>query len=153
MNKQFEIIKKTRKHLLEVISDLSPDQLNEIPAGFNNNIAWNFGHMIAGQQAICYFRAGLPLIIDEKFFERYKSGTTPAFKVDNNEMEIIKQLFFTTIDQFEADYQHNIFSNYTPWTNRYGIEFLSTDDLIPYLIFHEGLHLGYIMALKHLVKK
>lgn len=153
MKKQFEILKKTREHLLAVISDLSPEQLNEIPAGFNNNIAWNFGHMIAGQQAICYFRAGLPLFIDEKFFESYKSGTRPASSVDNIELGIIKQLFLTTIDQFEADYQQSIFLNYTPWTNRYGIEFLSINDLIPYLIFHEGLHLGYIMALKHLVKK
>jgi uncharacterized damage-inducible protein DinB len=153
MNKQFEILKKTRKNLLEFTSDLNIDQLNEIPPGFNNNIAWNLGHVVSSQQGLCYVRAGLPIFIDEKYFETYKPGTKPGAKTDINELDITKQLLLSAIDQFESDYQNSIFTNYTPWTNRYGIEISTIDDAIAYVIFHEGLHLGYIMALKHLVKK
>ncbi|MEP7111057.1 MAG: DinB family protein [Ferruginibacter sp.] len=153
MNKQFEILKKTRKSLLEFTSDLTIDQVNEIPPGYNNNIAWNLGHLVASQQVLCYLCAGLPLSIDEKFYERYKSGTKPGAMVDHNELELIKQLALSAIGQFESDYQNALFANYTPWTNRYGIEISTIDDAIAYVIFHEGLHLGFIMALKHLVKK
>lgn len=63
MNKQIEIIRKTRVKLLEMLSDLSTDQLNKIPAGFNNNIIWNLAHLVAAQQGICYLRAGLPMVL------------------------------------------------------------------------------------------
>lgn len=153
MNKQFDILKKTRKYLLEVINDLNIEQLNEIPEGFNNNISWNLGHMISTQQGVCYVRAGLPIFVDQKYFETYKPGTKPEAMVGSNELEILKQLFVSSIDQFETDYENNLFKNYIPWTTRYGIELSNIDELTAFLIYHEGLHLGYIMALKHALKK
>lgn len=67
MDKSFEIIRKTRQAILSQVSELTIGQLNEIPAGFNNNIIWNLAHMVAAQQGICYVRGGLPLVIKEKF--------------------------------------------------------------------------------------
>ena len=52
--RQFEILKLTRQYLLNDIKDLTVEQLNEVPAGFNNNIIWNVAHMLATQQGICY---------------------------------------------------------------------------------------------------
>ncbi len=49
MNKQIEILRNTRKHLLSFINDLSTEELNEIPQGFNNNIIWNLAHLTATQ--------------------------------------------------------------------------------------------------------
>ena len=66
MTKQIEIIKKTRVSLLELVKDLSTEQLNKIPDGFNNNIIWNLAHMIAAQQGVCYVRAGLAPVVGEK---------------------------------------------------------------------------------------
>jgi len=50
MKKEIERLKKTRIFLLDLIKDLTTEQLNEIPKGFNNNIIWNLGHLIASQQ-------------------------------------------------------------------------------------------------------
>ncbi len=47
MNKDIDYIKKARYYLLDGIKDLSADQLNQIPEGFNNNILWNLAHMVA----------------------------------------------------------------------------------------------------------
>jgi hypothetical protein len=77
MEKQFEIIRKTRSFLLSIINELSIEQLNQIPEGFINNIAWNFGHVIAAQQGVCYLRAGLPMHIDKEVFKNYKSESKP----------------------------------------------------------------------------
>jgi hypothetical protein len=57
MKSQIEIIKKTRTFLLEQIKNLGNEEFNRVAEGFNNNIIWNLGHMIAAQQGICYKRA------------------------------------------------------------------------------------------------
>ncbi|MEO6718949.1 MAG: DinB family protein [Ferruginibacter sp.] len=150
--KQIEILKKTRKYLLDLINELTIEELNEIPVGFNNNIIWNLGHMLASQQGVCYKRAGLNLVIDEKYFLDYKPETKPDHFIDAEQADKIKGLFLPAIDQLEEDYNNNVFANYPPWTNRYGVEHKNIDDTINFLLFHEGLHLGYIMALKRIVK-
>ena len=147
-----EILIKTRKHLLSFISELTVEELNEVPSGFNNNIIWNLAHLVASQQGVCYLRAGLKLSVDEKFYLAYKPDTRPQHYINTKEVETIKQLLISTIDQFKSDYENKLFSDYVAWTNRYGIQLASIDDTIAFLPFHEGLHLGYIMALKRLVK-
>ena len=68
MTKSIEIIKKPRLALFELIKDLSIEQLNQVPPGFNNNIIWNMGHLIAAQQGICYRRAGTDMIVSEDYY-------------------------------------------------------------------------------------
>jgi hypothetical protein len=150
--KQIEILKKTREYLLELVRDLSIEELNEIPPGFNNNIIWNLGHMLASQQGVCYVRSGLKVAIDEKYFLAYKPDTKPGEFIDRVQVDAIKSLFLPAIDQLERDYYDNVFANYPAWTNRYGVEHKNIEDTIDFLLFHEGLHLGYIMALKIMVR-
>lgn len=152
MHPQIETIRKTRTALLNLIQDLTVEELNEIPAGFNNNIIWNVAHLIAAQQGVCYFRAGLPLKIENAFFLAYKPESKPEQFVDAGEVEKIKEILFSTLDQLETDYQDHIFTNYTPWTTRYGVDIKNIAEAISFLPFHEGIHLGYIMALKRVVK-
>ena len=152
MEKEFEILRKTRTHLLNFISGLSIEELNEIPAGFNNNIIWNLGHLLASQQGVCYMRSENKLVIDENYFLKYKPETKPEGFIDATEVTAIKDLFITVLDQLETDYHKGIFAQYTSWNNRYGIEISSIEEAVRFVLFHEGLHLGYIMALRRLVK-
>ena len=151
MNKQIEAVHKTRTALLEMIRGLSIDQLNKIPAGFNNNIIWNLAHLVSAQQGICYLRAGLPMIIEKEFFQAYKPDSKPDSFVGEEDLNKIRSLLFSTLDQMEPDLKSGSFNNYRSWTTRYGIDISDIDDALNFLPFHEGIHLGYIMALKHLV--
>ncbi|MFP5042087.1 DinB family protein [Parasediminibacterium sp. JCM 36343] len=153
MEKQIEIIKSTRQALLQFVSDLTVEQLNEIPAGFNNNIIWNLAHLMSSQQGLCYVRSGLPLFVEEKYFESYKPGTKPENVVNSEEIAAIKFLFLSTIEQFQQDYANGAFANYTLFTNRYGVNIASIEDAITFVNFHEGIHFGYIMALKRVVSR
>lgn len=152
MNKQIETIRKTRTALLETISELNHEQLNKIPTGFNNNIIWNLAHLIAAQQGICYLKAGLPLVVDKEFFLAYKPDSKPEKFVETEDIEKIRALLFSTLDQLELDVQQNLFTYYRNWITRYGVEINNIEGAISFLPFHEGLHLGYIMALKRVVK-
>lgn len=122
MNKQIDTIKKTRLFLLDLVKDLSVDQLNEIPSTFNNNIVWNLGHLIASHQGVCYLRAGAKPVVDEKYIATYKPGTKPGEHINDKELSIIKDIMVSSIDKFQIDYQNNVFANYNGWNTRYGVE-------------------------------
>jgi hypothetical protein len=151
MNEKIERLKKIRLYLSDILKDLTIEQLNKIPTGVNNNIAWHLGHMLVSQQGICYLRAGLPTFIDEQLYLRYKPGTKPEAFIDNAEIDNVKNLMIAALDQLENDYQDNLFTNYNRWTTRYGVELRNIDDAIDFLLYHEGLHTDYIMVQKRLV--
>ncbi len=137
--------------ILSLIADLDINQVNKIPDGFNNNIAWNLAHMIAAQQGICYKRSGNDIKVDEAFFQAYRPGTKPEKFITEAEYEEIKTLLFSTLDDLVADYDAQIFGNYGAFTTRYGVALNNIDEAIAFLPFHEGLHIGYVMSIKKLV--
>lgn len=148
---QIERVRKTRQYLLEKIRPLSTEQWNLVPHGFNNNIVWNFAHMIAAQQGICYLRAGASMQIEETFYQLYKPGTKPTQFVGPEEIEELKVQFFTTLDMLETDVRQSVFADYQPWTTRYGVEIQNIQDTLQFLLYHEGLHAGIITAMKNMV--
>lgn len=152
MTNQIEIIRKTRRYLLDAIADLSNEALNEVPAGFNNNIIWNLGHLVVAQQGICYLRAGLPAKVSENLIAAFRPGTKPEGKVDEATIEEIKTLLFSTLDQLAEDYNNGLWQQYQTWSTRYGVEIDSIDAAINFIQFHEGLHSGHILALKRIVQ-
>jgi hypothetical protein len=151
MTKTIEFIRTPRKLLIGLIEGLSTEQLNQVPAGFNNNIIWNMGHLIAAQEGVCYKRSGLELKTDEAFFQAYRPGTKPEGFVGSNEVERIKTLLLSTLNELQSDYDTGVFKNYTSVVTRYGMELTNVEDAINFLPFHEGLHIGCIVALKKLV--
>lgn len=151
MNNKIDLIRKTRSKTLELISGLSIQQLNKIPEGFNNNIIWNLGHLIAAQEGIFYLRGKLELNIEQDFFNSFKNGSRPEREIDAEEIEKIRSLLFSSLDRVESDLEKNVFRNYPAWTTSMGIEIHSIEDAINFLPFHDGLHLGCITSLKKLV--
>lgn len=135
--------------VLNILQDFSLEQINTIPAGFNNNIAWNLGHMHAAQLGILYKRAGLP--VDETFYDLYKPDSKPKGPITQEQLDDIKSRLIISLDDLEQDFAANIFTNYPTWTTRYGAVISSIDQAIAFLPFHEGLHIGYIMSMRKLV--
>lgn len=153
MNKQFDKLKQLRHFLLKEISELTNEQLNIIPAGFNNNIIWNLGHLLCAAQVICYRRAGVPLTVDENFITPFLPNSKPGESICSDQVNNIKELFISSIDKLQADYENNVFINYTKSENierYYGIELLTIEDALEFLLYHEGFHSGRITALKRL---
>jgi len=146
-----QTIRKTRQFLLDTIKDLSAEQINTIPQGFSNNIIWHLGHMVAAQQGVCYIRAGIAPVLDQAFIDRYKSGTKPEHIITDQEIGQIKGLMFSSLDQLQQDYDQKAFEGYTAWSTRYGNTISNIQEAIDFLPFHEGMHIGYIMAFKKLI--
>ena len=149
-----EKMKDLRRFLLRQIQALTPEQLNTIPQGYNNNIIWNLTHLICAQQSMCYVRAGLSIKVSDDYFSPYLPGTKPERFVNGTEIDVIKELLISTLDQLQVDVDQDAFNNYSPSAMTpkvYGIEVNNIDEAFDFLLYHEGFHSGYILALKHAV--
>lgn len=149
MERSVELIVACRRALLKVFDGLSMDTLNAIPTGYSNNLIWNLGHVVASQQALCYLNADLKPLMDEGFFLKYRRGTKPVAYVEKAEFETLKNYSETTLAQLDSDLENNVFTHVRPFTiTSLGFEIRSIQDVLRMLLNHEGLHLGYCMALK-----
>jgi len=156
MNKKIEKIKSFRINLLKQIDGLTTQQLNDTPSGYSNNIIWNLAHLICVKQNMCYVRANLPIVVDDKYFSPYMPGTKPEKYVDEQKIKNIKELLITSMDKLQEDFDENMFENYSPSImipKVYGFEVSNIDEALDYLLHHEGFHSGYILSLKRLVQK
>lgn len=151
MEKYIDNIRKVNNAFIRIMNSLSVEQLNKIPDGFKNNIIWNFAHVLAIQQSLFYGLSGLQPNMDVAFIATYKRGTKPEKLIDEDEINSIKQIFANAIDTFERDYKKGLFTEYKMYETSIGVVLTNIDDAIEFSTFHDGLHFGYAMALKHLV--
>ena len=151
MEKYFDIMQKTRMHFVHLLDSLTIEQLNKIPEGFNNNLIWNFAHLLATQQAIFYGLSGLTPKLDENFIKSYRRYTKPEGFVSVEEFETIKQNFEQAQQTFFEDYRKGVFNSFKQYTTSFGVQLDTLEDAIKFSSVHDGLHYGYAMALKHLV--
>lgn len=155
MKESIDIMRGARKFLINLIDGISIEKLNEIPAGFNNNLAWNIGHVIANQQILCYRNAGVKPVIEEEIIDKYKTGTRPEGFIEEKEFKVLIQYLLETIDKFEKDSATNMFENYKAFDLKSypGVRLKNIGDAAKFVTFHDGLHVGYSMALKRSLKK
>lgn len=153
MDKIFEVIRASRKALLSLVEDLSTEQLNKIPTGFNNNLAWHIGHLVVSQQVLCYKLSNNELVIDPTLVDKYRNGSKPEAFISAEEITQLKTYLLSTIDQLEADLATNKFDNYTPYTiSTYkGYKLEKIEDAIKFIVSHDGLHYGCSLMMKKFV--
>ena len=151
MNSPFDILKKNRALILKLIDDFTLEQLNKIPEGFGNNIVWNVGHLVVIQQILCYKLSGIPMNISDEMAAKYMKGSKPMGEISQTEVDEIKELFINLPYQFEKDYKASIFKKYEAYTTSLNVTLTDIDSANTFNNFHEGIHLGVILALKKLV--
>lgn len=151
MNQPFEILRAARSNYWNAVKDLSWDQLTMIPQNFNNNILWNLGHVVVTQQLLCYKMSGLPLNVSDELVGRYAKGSSPTNDISKQDLEWIKKDLVRLPELLEEDYNAGKFKEFTAYKSSFGYELSSIEDAIAFNNVHEGLHLGYLMALKRVV--
>lgn len=149
MEKQFEILKASRVIILSILENLTLTQVNKIPTGFKNNIAWNVAHLLVIHQLLLYKLSGLSIAVSDEMVDNYQKGSAPKRDISLEEFETIKKQLINFVDTSKADYTAGAFNNYLGYQPSTAKVYLKTiEDAIHFNNFHEGLHLGYILALK-----
>ncbi len=148
MQYPLEITRTNRRLLEKILDHYSLEQLNKVPDGFSNNLIWNIAHVVVTQQLLVYKLSGLPLMIDAEMVNRYKKGTKTEGAVTQEEVDKVRTLLFSTLDQTEKDIEADIFKGFQEYPTSTGFVLKSIQDALNFNNFHEGIHLGYILALK-----
>lgn len=149
----FAVLENSRSIFKSLLERHTLDQLNTIPHGFNNNIIWNVGHIVVTQQVLMYKLSGLPVPISEVLIQKYQKGTKPEQPVTSEEINELKSLLFSTLEQSRLDYKKNVFKTFMPYTvQTTGNALRTLEEAMQFALFHEGLHLGVVKGLSKSVK-
>ncbi|MFB3386451.1 DinB family protein [Flavobacterium sp. LAR06] len=151
MNSVFEVQKTIREILLKILDSHSLEQLNKIPTGFSNNLIWNIAHCVSTQQVLVYKLSGLQMKVSEEFINKYRKGTKPEGDVSQAEVDEIRTLLSTTLEQVQKDFADGIFQNYTEYTTSMGYTLRNIDGALEFNNYHEGIHTGIIMSIRKFV--
>lgn len=151
MQDTFEVARTGRRMLNSYFENYTLEQLNKIPEGFNNNLFWNIAHVVITQQLLVYKLSGLPMVISDELVEKYRKGTKPEQDATQEEVDYIRSLVFSTVDQLEEDYNNGVFVNYQEYPTSTGFILKSAKGAINFNNFHEGLHLGVLMSIRKFV--
>lgn len=152
MDFTFKAIKQTRQNIINLLNQFAPEELNEIPKGFKNNLIWNTGHCAITFYRLCYNPCGLELPLGSDKFDEYIKGTEPETEADIEKIGSIITLLNEGLTRVMNDYYEDVFANYKPYTTSYGVKLNNINEAIAFNLAHEALHLGYMMAIKKLLK-
>jgi hypothetical protein len=148
MNWTFDICLKNRNILEGFLNQFSLDELNKVPDGFSNNLIWNIAHVVVTQQLLVYGNSQLPMLVSDEMVAKYRKGTKAEQKATQEEVNEIKALLFSTLEKTQDDYYNGLFKNYTEYTVSTKSTLTNVEQALEFNNFHEGIHLGYILALK-----
>jgi hypothetical protein len=148
----FQYIRKNRELFLDLVNSLSIEQLNKIPDGYRNNIAWNFGHIVVSTQSLCYVRSGVKPDLQIPFRSKYGKDSKPEGFISQQEIDELKTQLVSTVDMIQEDLRNDVFQNITPYsTATYKHEMRSIEEILTCTLAHDSLHFGYALAQRKLV--
>ena len=144
----FDITLKNRAIFKSFLERFSLEELNRIPEGYNNNIIWHIAHVIVTQQLLVYNLSGRPMLVTDEMVAMFRKGTRPERDLTQAEVDLIDGLLFSTIEKTKEDYNNGWFKTYNEYTVSTKNRLTNTRDAIEFNNYHEGTHLGYILALR-----
>ena len=146
-----DVVRKTRQSAAQIVDALPADALVTVPPGFSNHVLWNVGHLVVTMQSLVYGLSGLPLGVPDAWVAAFRKGTAPQNGVAAVPYDEVRDAFLALPDQTEADLRAGRFEPYREYTTTPGVVLVSAEDALRFNLYHEGLHLGAILALrKHL---
>ncbi|MGH1386134.1 DinB family protein [Kordia sp.] len=148
MNFTRTVTQNNRNVIKRILKETSLKDLNTVPAGFSNNIIWNIGHIVVIQQLLVYKLSGLPMHISDELVSKYRNKTKPEGDVTQQEVDEIYGLLDSLLVKTEEDLTAEVFKNYTEYTLSLGTTLSNVHEAIEFNNIHEGIHYGYILALK-----
>lgn len=140
---------QNRKIFYSFLKELPIETLIEIPGGFNNSIWWNIGHVMVTQQVLVYRLSGLPVELEDYWLDQFSKGTRPDGGEPGDRLEELKGLLFSTIEKTQSDLDAGLFREFDEYMTTPKVPLRSAEDAMAFNCYHEGLHLGSILALRH----
>ncbi|TXF89178.1 DinB family protein [Neolewinella aurantiaca] len=141
-----------RKNILRIFEAHDLEQLNEIPPGFNNNLVWNAGHVVATMELLLYALSGQKTPSGRDFIDRYRKGTRPEAPASQEECDLIAKQLIAGVEQLSKDLEVEDFSNFKEYTTSFGATLKNVGEAMDFNNMHEAMHLGTMISLRNQLK-
>jgi len=146
-----ELLAQTRRQLLGMLEEHSLEQLNRIPAGFNNNLIWNAAHCWVTQVLLTRGLGQLGFDLPEEFVATYRKGGAPGKDVTAEELEFIREGLRESPNELARDLDAEDWTNFKPYRTSYGASMANISEAVRFNNAHEAMHLGVMLAQRKLV--
>ncbi len=157
---QLEVLFATRRLIVELLHAQSLTQLNQVPAGFANNLIWNAAHCWVSFHLVIFDKngctsqeaesLGVPVPAPE-LIAAYRGGTRPAGAVDQAFVDQVCAALSAQAWTSQLDASFLAPERYTTWTSSWKVTLHSAAEALPYMLMHEGMHYGVMLAQRKLV--
>lgn len=143
-----DVLATSRYLLVKLLRSLPAETLTRVPEGFNNHILWNAAHLLVTQQLLCYKMSGLPMYVDDATVELFRKGSGPTEAGDAIHIDAVLGPLQELVETARKDYDAGRFTEFEVYTTSTGFTLDSVESAIAFNNFHEGVHMGSIMALR-----
>jgi hypothetical protein len=138
-----------RSRTVNWIEAVDPVILDVKSANFNNTLHWHIGHILLIQDRLTLLLSGKEIELPEAYTVWFGNGTKPAdWQTEPPAVEVLLQ---ELKDQTERLQKHLT----GKFADKLAIPFLHyeyVEESLIHSFYHEGVHLGYMMALKRAIE-
>lgn len=137
-----------RKVSLKGIEGISEEKALVIPNGFQNNILWQLGHIFVVHEKLVLAPLEIPMEQFEKMSEYFGPGTSPAsWENEPPNLKEVIQLLEQQPKRLEQLLQGKLTEIVRhPFTTKSGLRLETSEQLVSFALYHEGVHISTIKA-------
>ncbi|MBN6886375.1 DinB family protein [Cytobacillus horneckiae] len=141
----FNQLEAYRSDILSVLENVTGEEAEVIPKGFNNNIRWNMGHIFLDQYLWIEALTKEKGDVSEQFNSWFGFGTSPGnFNIETPSFEQLKTLLKLQPTNIKEKYGSRLEEIFPP--TEMGMQ--TIEQVLIRTIFHEGMHLQAIVDIK-----
>lgn len=126
-------------------ADLDESVLRAVAPGFRSNLAWTIGHLAVTPYLLIHGRGSVEAPIAADMIETFKKGTVPADGSDGYAISDLRSAMHDAVDAVESAAAS--ISAYEYYETSAGVPLASAAEALAFLAVHDGIHLGYTLAL------
>ena len=148
-----DVLAQTRRSLVAVCDGLTDDQRLAVPDGLSNHVLWNLGHVVVTERLLAYGLARRPLGVPDAWVAAFRKGTRPTPGEAAVPYAEVRDAALALPDQTAADLRAGRLdsADFREYRTTPGVVLASVADAVRFNLYHEGLHLGSVLALRKLV--
>lgn len=140
-----------RKNILALTESVDLTQLNRVPAGLNNNLIWNAGHVIATEELLVFALGGHRTPSGKEFINRYRKGTRPEEDATAADYAYIRAELLEGHQRLRSACAEFDWTGYQAYQTSFGVELTNLEDALTFNNLHEAMHFGTMLAIRRLV--
>lgn len=126
---------------------LSSEALHRVPAGYSGSLAWHLGHAMVTTGLLVQGRCGLPHPLGDEAVATFRKGTTAADLKRTYTVAEFADWAERSLAAVAADRAAGRLDAFQAYQTSAGFGLTTVDEALAFLAAHDGIHLGYILAL------